>query len=101
MWKSEVGAFPIVLSKARHPSMYYYIDQDLDLQKKANINVGVGSAVEGVCVNVGTNPSGCIVKGRDVVPSDFVMKGGHGKHAAELEKQSQLQCVKLIDGLRP
>jgi len=42
-WKSEVGAIPIVLSKARHPSMYYYIDQDLDLQKKAYIDVGVGS----------------------------------------------------------
>ena len=69
--------------------MYYYIDQDLDLQKKADIDVGAGSAVEGVRVNEGPNPSGCTVAGKDVVPSDSVMKGGHGKHAEELEKQSQ------------
>ena len=42
MWKSEVGAIPIILSKGRHPSMYCYIDKDLDFQKKADIDVGVG-----------------------------------------------------------
>ena len=46
-----------------------YIDKDLDFQKKANIDVGVGSAVEGVCVNEGPNP-------RDVVPTDSLMKRG-------------------------
>jgi len=82
MWKSEVGAIPIVLSKGRLPSMYYYIDKDLDFQKKADIDMGVGSAVEGVCVNEGPNPM-------DVVPTDSVMKGGDVKHVEELEKQSQ------------
>ena len=82
MWKSVVGAIPIVLSKGRHPSMNYYIDKDIDFQKKADIDVGVGSVVEGVCVNEGPTP-------RDVVPTDSVMKGGHVKHVEELEKQSQ------------
>ena len=82
MWKSVVGAIPIVLSKGRHPSMNYYIDKDIDFQKKADIDVGVGFVVEGVCVNEGPTP-------RDVVPTDSVMKGGHVKHVEELEKQSQ------------
>jgi len=84
MWKSEVGAIPIVISKGRHSSMYYYIDKDLDFEKKADIDVGIGSAVEGVgvAVNEGPNP-------RDVVPTDSVTQGGNVKHAEELEKQTQ------------
>ena len=68
--------------------MYCYINQDLDLQIKTNIDVGIGSVVEVEDMNEAPNPSVSIVKGRDKdephMPNDSVMKGGDKKNAEEL-----------------
>jgi len=96
LWKRDVGAILIGISNERYSSMYYYVDQDLELQNTTKIDVGNGNkspnlsdfVVKRGDVNQPSNLSGSIMKRGDInepsIPNGSMMKGKDEKDDEEL-----------------